>query len=117
MVGSFHLVPIRILDYGFEKFRARLQTMDLLFVTIKLAPTVDVQMSTTKRTTQLRDGKDQPVLYLHSIDYNPNIQLLPGLEALGITIEVVGDLRPSRDGTGVIGTISFQTSCNLPQPM
>jgi hypothetical protein len=91
--------------------------MDLLFVTIKLAPTVDVQMWTTKTTTQLRDGKDQPVLYLHSIDYNPNIQLLPGLEALGVTIEVVGDLRPSRDGTGVIGTISFQTSCNLPQPM
>jgi hypothetical protein len=70
-------------------------------------------------TTQVQNGKDQPVFSLQSIDYNPNIQLLPGLgaEALGITIEVVGDLRPSRDGMGVVGTISFQSSGNLPLPM
>jgi hypothetical protein len=96
----------------------RLQTMDLQFVTIKLAPSVDVQMWTT---TQLQDGKDQPVFSLQSIDYNPNIELFPGFgipaEALAVTIEVVGDLRPNRDGTGVIGTISFQSSGNLPPPM
>ena len=93
--------------------------MDLQFVTIKLSPSVDVQMWTAM--TQLQNGKDQPVFSLQSIDFNPNIQLLPGLgvpsEALDLSIEVVGDLRPNRDGTGVTGTISFQTSGNLPVPM
>jgi len=109
--------PDLMTDLGNSVYR--LQTMDLQFVTIKLSPSVDVQMWTTM--TQVQDGKDQPVFSLQSIDYNPNIQLLPGLgipaEALALTIEVVGDLRPSQDGTGVVGTISFQTSGNLPPPM
>lgn len=109
--------PDLITDLGNSVYR--LQTMDLQFVTIKLSPSVDVQMWTAM--TQLQNGKDQPVFSLQSIDFNPNIQLLPGLgvpsEALDLSIEVVGDLRPNRDGTGVTGTISFQTSGNLPVPM
>jgi hypothetical protein len=108
--------PDLITDLGNSVYR--LQTTELTFITIKLSPSVDVQMWTT---TQAEDGKTQPVFSIQSIDYNPNIQLLPGLgvpaEALGVTIEVVGDLRPSEDGTGVIGTISFQSSANLSLPM
>mmetsp|Transcript_15414 Transcript_15414/g.35533 ORF Transcript_15414/g.35533 Transcript_15414/m.35533 type:complete len:101 (+) Transcript_15414:33-335(+) len=38
-------------------------------------------------------------------------------ESLGIFIEVAGDLRPSEDGKGVTGTISFQTKGLLPGPL
>ena len=116
--------PYLITDLGNSVYR--LQTMDLQFVTIKLAPSADVQMWTTIEEAQHPSSSSSssstaPAFSLQSIDYNPNIQLLPGLgvpaEALGITIEVVWDLRSSRDGTGVTGTISFQTSGTLPVPM
>jgi hypothetical protein len=116
--------PDLITDLGNSVYR--LQTMDLQFVTIKLAPSVDIQMWTTTTATtttaQQQQQQQQPVVFsIQSIDYNPNIQLLPGLgvpaDALGVTIEVVGELRPSRDGTGVTGVVSFQSSGILPLPM
>ena len=94
----------------------RLQLMVLKFVTISLAPTVDVKMVTLSEG----DG-NLPVFVLQSVDFDPNIQILPGVgvsaSALGIQIEVAGELRPSQDGTGVAGTISFQTAGKLPRPM
>mmetsp|Transcript_128456 Transcript_128456/g.371723 ORF Transcript_128456/g.371723 Transcript_128456/m.371723 type:complete len:275 (+) Transcript_128456:88-912(+) len=93
----------------------QLQTMKLQFVTITLSPTVDVQMSTEM------DSSGQPVFSLQSVGFDPNIQLLPGVgvsaSSLGIHIDVVGELRPSKDGTGVSGVISFATTGNLPPPM
>jgi hypothetical protein len=38
-------------------------------------------------------------------------------ESLGIVIEVVGELIPSKDGDGVTGKISFATSGDLPPPL
>lgn len=93
----------------------RLQLMTLQFVTIQLAPSVDNRMWIEK------DKDGLPVFQLQSIDFNPNIQLLPGLnvpaEALGIQIEVVGELRPSKDGKGVEGRIGFVSGGDLPPPM
>jgi hypothetical protein len=93
----------------------RLQTMKLQFVTIQLAPSVDVQMWTQP------DAAGEPVFYLHSIGFDPNIQLLPGIgisaSSLSLHIDVVGELRPSKDGKGVTGTISFATKGILPPPM
>ena len=94
----------------------RLQLMTLQFVTIQLAPSVDNRMWIEK------DAKDGvPVFKLQSIDFDPNIQLLPGLnipaESLGIRIEVVGELRPSKDGKGVEGRIGFVSGGDLPPPM
>lgn len=93
----------------------RLQTMKLQFVTIQLAPCVDMKMWTQQ------DANGSPVFMLQSIDYDPNIQLLPGLEVsaetLGIEIEVVGQLQPSKDGKGVVGVIAFATQGKLPGPM
>jgi len=94
----------------------RLQTMKLQFVTIQLAPSVDVQMWTSP------DPKTgEPVFSLQSVDFDPNIQLLPGVglkaSSLGIQIDVVGELRSSSDGKGVTGSISFSTSGNLPPPL
>lgn len=94
----------------------RLQTMKLQFVTIQLAPSVDVQM-----WTQPDPNTGEQVFSIQSIDYDPNIQLLPGVgisaSSLGLTIDVVGELRPSKDGMGVTGSISFATTGNLPPPM
>jgi hypothetical protein len=46
---------------------------------------------------------------------------LPGVKldakALGIEIEVVGQLAPTPDGKGVSGKIAFSTSGNLPGPL
>ncbi len=93
----------------------RLQTMKLQFVTIQLSPSVDVQMWTQP------DSSGEPVFYLHSVDFDPNIQLLPGVgisaSSLGLHIDVVGELRPSKDGKGVNGSISFATKGILPPPM
>ena len=94
----------------------RLQLMTLQFVTIQLAPSVDNRMWIDN------DSKDNvPVFKLQSIDFDPNIQLLPGLnipaESLGIQIEVVGELRPSKDGKGVEGRIGFVSGGELPPPM
>jgi Protein of unknown function (DUF1997) len=94
----------------------RLQTMKLQFVTIQLAPSVDVQMWTSPDPTT-----GEPVFSLQSVDFDPNIQLLPGVglkaSTLGIQIDVVGELRSSPDGRGVTGSISFATTGNLPPPL
>jgi hypothetical protein len=93
----------------------RLQTMKLHFVTIQLSPTVDMKMWTELEP----NGK--PLFSLQSQGFDPNIQLLPGLgvpaDALKIEIEVVGELRPSPNGKGVEGIVTFQTQGNLPPPM
>lgn len=94
----------------------QLQLMTLQFVTIQLAPSVDTRMWIDKDST---DGL--PVFKLQSIDFDPNIELLPGLnipaESLGIQIEVVGELKPSSDGRGVEGKIGFVSGGDLPPPM
>lgn len=96
----------------------RLQTMDLQFVTIKLAPSVDVQMWTQPDPAT---GGKTPVFSLQSVGFDPNIQLLPGVgmsaSSLGIQIDVVGELKPSPDGKGVTGSISFATKGILPPPL
>ena len=93
----------------------RLQLMTLQFVTIQLAPQVDNRMWTET------DTNGNPVFKLQSIDFDPNIQVLPGLNvpasSLGIDIEVVGELRPSKNGSGVEGKIGFVSSGNLTPPM
>jgi len=94
----------------------RLQTMKLHFVTIQCSPSVDVQM-----WTQPDPKTGEPVFLLQSIDFNPNIQVLPGVgisaASLGVQIDVVGQLRPSKDGKGVTGFICFATTGNLPPPL
>lgn len=93
----------------------RLQLMTLQFVTIQLSPRVDNRMWTEI------DQSGVPVFKLQSIGFDPNIQVLPGVNipasALGIDIEVVGELRPSRDGKGVEGKIGFVSSGNLTPPL
>jgi len=88
-----------------------LKLMKLQFVTIQLQPTVDMRMWGSSK---------QDVFYLQSVDFEPNIQVLPGLginaKDLGIDIEVVGQLAPTGDGKGVAGRIAFQTSGKLPPP-
>lgn len=94
----------------------RLQTMKLQFVTIQLSPSVDVQMWTSPDP-----NTGEPVFSLQSVNFDPNIQLLPGIgvsaSTLGLQIDVVGELRSSPDGKGVTGSISFATTGNLPPPM
>ena len=93
----------------------RLQIMSLQFVTIKLSPWVDTRMKTVK------NSKGNPVFTLQSEGFDPNVELLPGMsisaEALGIVIEVAGQLQASKDGSGVTGKIAFQTSGKLPGPL
>ena len=95
----------------------RLQIMKLQFVTIQLAPRVDVKMWTQKDPNR----NDDPVFMLQSINFDPNIEVLPGVgvpaSALGIEIDVAGQLRSTKDGTGVRGTVSFATKGILPPPM
>lgn len=105
----------------------RLQVMSLQFVTLQLAPWVDVHMKTVLSRKSLTDKIDQqnqqhhhsPVFTLQSVAFDPNVQVLPGLrinaDALGIVIEVVGQMR--RNGSGVMGTIAFQTTGKLPPPL
>ena len=85
--------------------------MTLMFVTIQLAPHVDVKMYTD----------DRGHFNLESVAFDPNIQILPGVgvsaDSLGILIDVVGELYPSEDGKGVDGKIGFVTSGELPPPM
>ena len=89
----------------------RLKLMTLMFVTIQLSPHVDVRMWTDERGS----------FNLESVAFDPNIQILPGVgvsaDSLGITIDVVGELYPSKDGRGVDGKIGFVTSGELPPPM
>ena len=106
----------------------RLELMTLQFITIQLAPQVDNRMWTETETETEKDGTGTgtgasgiPVFKIQSIDFDPKIQLLPGLNIpasqLGIDIEVVGELRPSANGTGLQGKIGFVTSGNLTPPM
>jgi len=94
--------------------RYRLEIMTLQFVTIQLAPWVEVEMK-----TELID--DKPVFKLQSYSFEPNVKLLPGLrvtaKSLGIVIEVAGELRPTANCMGVQGKISFQTTGILPPPL
>lgn len=98
-----------ITDLGDNKYRMELMTLQ--FVTIQLAPKVDNIMWTE------RDANGNPVFKLQSEGFDPNIQVLPGMNVpasqLGLDIEVVGELKPSRNGQGVEGKIGFQTSGNL----
>lgn len=93
----------------------RLQLMTLQFVTIQLAPSVDVLMWTE------RDAAGKPVFKLESVAYDPNVQLIPGVsidaKSLGIKIEVMGELRLSDDGKGLSGEIGFVSGGSLPPPM
>lgn len=94
----------------------RLKLMKMQFVTIQLAPTVDNLM-----WTETDSDTGVPVFKLQSINFDPNVQFLPGLNvpasALGIEIEVVGELRPSQNGKGLEGKIGFMTKGNLTPPM
>ncbi|KAL9183666.1 hypothetical protein ACHAXT_004522 [Thalassiosira profunda] len=89
----------------------RLKLMTLMFVTIQLAPHVDVKMWTDEKGS----------FNLESVAFDPNIQILPGVgvssDQLGILIDVVGELYPAKDGKGVDGKIGFVTSGELPPPM
>ena len=89
----------------------RLKLMTLMFVTIQLSPHVDVRMWTGEGGS----------FNLESVAFDPNIQILPGVgvsaNSLGITIDVVGELYPLKDGGGVDGKIGFVTSGKLPPPM
>jgi len=95
----------------------RLRTMNLQFVTLKLAPTVDIKMW----TGLVRNDPNLPVFALQSVAFDPQVEILPGMsispEALGIEIEVVGELRASDDGKGLTGKISFESGGKLPAPM
>lgn len=96
----------------------RLGLMPLQFVTIQLAPSVDVKMWSE---TDDSAAAVTPTFRLHSTGFDPNIQILPGIgidaKSLGITIEVCGELRPTADGKGVTGKIGFQFSGELPSAM
>ena len=90
----------------------RLQLMTLNFLTLSLAPWVDMRMKTVE------DKQGLPVFTLQSVGFDPNVQILPGMrisaETLGIVIEVAGQLRASTDGKGVTGSIAFETQGKLP---
>lgn len=92
----------------------RLKLMSLMFVTIQLSPHVDVRMFTV-------DTPSGPVFKLESVAFEPNIQILPGIgvsaASFGILIDVVGELRPTKNGKGVEGRIGFVTSGKLSPPM
>ena len=97
----------------------RLKLMTLMFVTIQLSPHVDVRMWTD--TDNKNSSGSKIIFKLESVGFDPNIRLLPGVgvsaESLGILIDVVGELYPSRDGRSVEGKIGFVTSGELPPPM
>jgi hypothetical protein len=95
----------------------RLGLMPLKFVTIELAPTVDVKMW-TEGTAVTGAADAMPTFRLHSIGFEPNVTLLPGVgldaKSLGIEIEVCGELRPTADGKGCEGAIGFVSRGKLP---
>jgi Protein of unknown function (DUF1997) len=99
----------------------RLQIMTLQFVTLQLSPSVDVRMKTVMMGDANNKQQQQPVFSLDSVNFDPNIEFLPGMkisaESLGIVIEVAGEMRALPNGNGVSGRISFQTSGSLPPPM
>ena len=92
--------------------------MKLQFVTITIQPTVDVLM----RTEYYNNDVSKPIFIVQSVGFNPNIQLLPGTatmdaDSLGIVIEVVGRLVPTKNGKGVSGSVAFTNSGKLPFPL
>lgn len=93
----------------------RLELMTLKFLTIQLAPTIDVLMWTDM------DSNGNPTFKLESVGYDPNVQVLPGMgvdaKALGIHIDVVGELEMASDGRGLSGRIGFVSSGKLLPPM
>ena len=100
----------------------RLQTMPLKFVTLELQPSAALQMWRQPAGKNRAGRQLPPIFKLNSVAFETNLRLLPGMgvissESLGIFIEVAGDLRPSEDGKGVTGTISFQTKGLLPPPL
>mmetsp|Transcript_55385 Transcript_55385/g.60006 ORF Transcript_55385/g.60006 Transcript_55385/m.60006 type:complete len:340 (+) Transcript_55385:167-1186(+) len=115
----------------------RLQTMPLQFVTLQLQPSVDVKMWTQPAGKNRAGRQLPPIFKLQSMAFDTNVRWLPpgigvgigggtstssslsseAAAALGILVEVAGDLRPTTDGTGVTGTISFQTQGVLPPPL
>jgi hypothetical protein len=103
----------------------RLQLMTLQFVTLQLSPTVDVKMWTTNVPSPPNvngtSTTNIPLFSLQSVAFDPHLQLLPGVgisaDMLGIDIAVVGEMRPTTNGRGVQGRISFATTGNLPPPL
>lgn len=95
----------------------RYQVMTLQFVTLQLAPWVDLEMKTLRSKTD----PPMPVFCIQSKGFEPNLQVLPGrrisADSLGLVIEVAGQLRPSADGTGVRGALAFSTRGHLPPPL
>lgn len=96
----------------------KLRIMKLQFVTLQLQPTVDVQMKTVTARSVKDPQREFPLFRLQSVDFDPHLEVLPGMkiaaESLGIVIHVVGDLRPTQDGRGVTGKVSFATTGKLP---
>uniref|UniRef100_A0A7S1FQZ3 START domain-containing protein n=1 Tax=Corethron hystrix TaxID=216773 RepID=A0A7S1FQZ3_9STRA len=91
----------------------RLNVMRLQFVSLALAPTVDVRMYTEER-------ERGPAFVVQSRGFDPNVEILGmGVDAasLGIEIRVCGELRAAGDGSGLEGRIGFMTSGLLPPPM
>lgn len=99
----------------------RLQIMALRFVTLELAPWVDVEMKTVTAQSVKDSNRRFPLFLMQSINYEPNLQVIPGLrvsaESMGIVIHVAGEMRPTTDGTGVTGKIAFATTGVLPGPL
>lgn len=100
----------------------RLQTMPVQFLTLFLQPTVDLQMWTQPSGKNRAGRLLPPIFKLQSIGFETNLRLMPGLgitssDDLGVLVEVAGDLRPTEDGQGVTGKISFQTKGLLPPPL
>ena len=97
----------------------RLQLITLKFITISLKPHVDVLMWTETETDA--QGNENLVFFIESVDFDPKVSLLPGVnfsaESLGIQIDVAGELRVSSDKKGLTGKIGFITSGKLPPPL
>jgi Protein of unknown function (DUF1997) len=92
----------------------RLQVMELRFVTLSIQPTVDVIMKTEFFEGDIK----KPIFTVQSISFDPKLQILPGMnfdaESLGVVIEVVGRMVPSRNGKSVTGSVVFTISGKLP---
>lgn len=112
-----------------DKNTFQLQIMTLRFVTITLRPTVNVRMETIQPSTAASgSNSNKPQFIVQSINFNPNLQLVPGMnfnaQSMGIVIEVVGLLQSSSSSSGssssnnnLVGTITFTTSGLLPLPL
>ena len=85
---------------------------------------VDVKMwlDVESRTRPSGAVVNIPVFRLHSVGFDTNVSLPPGLgtvsaDSLGIDIEVAGELRPAPNGRGLKGRIGFVTRGNLTPPI